>query len=158
MGDLRLLSPLSTVWLRSITADDTLVSAAGVNPVEAVDLDTLSVLTGQWVTLNAAGKAVLAGDTDQVVSVVYVGNRNDTAEAKTVNTIDGHAIIETTVFDNAGTYALGTEVMVVAGQLKDATVGKAVVGICEGAKFGANTTYPNGYLRVRTLAVPYIKA
>ena len=168
------ITPLTMIWRRMLTPADSLLSAVTTQAGIALAERTIAVAEGQWVTLDAAGNAVVAnsdtpgGSTGLAWPVFSGGDRFDPKGGITV--LHGQWVADTSFFDDGAVYAPGTllklnvvggpvSVQGVAGQqgaltplgaLTAAELAKTVARV-ERTPFGTSSETPSGTLRVQKL-------
>lgn len=166
MGKLIPDTSVVTVYRRSLTPADVLISNDPQNPFPSLANKQVNVDEGEWVTLDAAGKAVKLGASPGAAGLlafaVWVGKRSDAGAALQITVIFGAYIAKTSVFDFAsGPYAAGdlltAKLVAGASQLTKAASGDPVVAICEGPASGVTTDFPNGFLPYNTMNAGFIK-
>lgn len=163
------VSPLTMIYRRMLTPDDTLLSAIGLQAGIALAERTVSLEEGQWVTLNSSGNAIVAdsgsggGATGLAWPVWSGGDRLDMKGGIAV--LHGPFVADTSYFDDGGTYAAGTLLQVATGtKTVQGTAGKTgaltsivpstvahlmtVVARVEKAPFGTSSDTPSGVMRI----------
>lgn len=163
------ITPLTMIWRRMLTPDDTLLSAVGLQAGIALAERTVSLEEGQWVTLNSSGNAIVAdsgsggGATGLAWPVFSGGDRLDMKGGITV--LHGSWVADTSYFDDNGAYSAGTLLQVATGtktvqgvasktgaltSIVPSTVAHlmTVVARVEKPPFGISTDTPTGVMRI----------
>jgi hypothetical protein len=131
------------------------------DPAQATAHETVDLVQGEWVTLNASGDVIKhAGGASRLAWPVYAAStRYDVAMAG-ITVLMGDLVATTSMFDPNGTYAAGTELTLadLAGQtvLVDAGIGDFVFAHAEDAP-QANPSFTDGLLPISTTNANYIK-
>lgn len=150
MGKVTPDTSVVTFYRRSLIPADSELIPAGVNSPPALDTDEVDIDEGQWVTMDASGKAVKVGASAVANAfVVWVGRRTDAGAARQVTVIFGTYIAKTTEF-KVDTYAADDLLTAKNARLEKALSGEPIVGIAEGPLAGATTQFPNGFLPYNT--------
>lgn len=160
------VTPLTMVWRRMLEPADALLSAVGVQAGIALAERTINVQEGQWVTLDSSGKAILAPDA-AIGAIGPVWSGGDRLDPKGgITSIQGAWVADTSFFDSAGAYAVGTLLQIGTGTvqgvaataacLKPITVAAVgdifkVVAIVERAPYGTSADTPAGVIRIRRI-------
>lgn len=165
MGKLIPDTSVVTIYRRSLTPADAIIQDANENPSPALDTKEITVEEGEWVTLDAAGKAIRLpaspGAAGLLAFPVWVSDRRDAGAALQLTVIHGVHIAKTTEFDAADLpFAAGDRLTakLVSGKsvLKRAATGDAVVAIAEGNAAGATSEFPNGFLPYTTMNTGFV--
>lgn len=160
MGRLLPDTSVVTFYRRSLTPADALIVNSGENAFPSLDTQRITVVEGEWVTLDAAGKAVKLVAAPGVAGIlafpVWVSDRKDAGAARAITVIHGVHCGRTSVFNvAAGPYAPGDllTAKLVGGlsQLTKAVAGEAIVAIAEGPATGADAQFPDGFLPYTTI-------
>lgn len=157
MGKLIPETSVVSFYRRNLTPADSLIVAEGLNPSPAIDLDTVNVAEGQWVTLDAAGKAIKVTNPTRLAFVVWVGGRRDAGAAKSITVLFGSYIAKSSVFDTTptggGAYVAGDLLTVRTAQLDRAAGGEPIVAILESPVVDVSSEFPDGFLKFNTQGV-----
>ena len=156
MGQLNPNTSIITFYRESLKPADSLISPSGQNPFPAQDTVTIGIETGQWITKDTSGNAILATAGGYLVFPCWVGDRSDAGAALQITAIRGPHQAQTTVFDPtpATAYAPGVPLTVDgSSRLTSAGSGDIIVAVAEGAPVGANAQFPNGFLPYNTFNV-----
>jgi len=156
---LRLLSETRLAWRRplDVADDDITTNEASTSQSEqslALPSQTVDIVEGQWVTLDAAGKATLVTVPTRLAFPTFAaGERLDVNGLGQVCGLFGMFVAETDQFrlDTGDTYAAGTDLTVENGLLRPAAAGEPIVAVAEGPLSAATTAHPNGLLRFASL-------
>jgi len=157
MGKLIPDTSVVTFYRRSLAPADSEISNEGLNPAPALDTKEIDIDEGQWVTLDAAGKAVKVGGTaTRLAFAVWVGRRSDAGAALQITAIFGVYIASTSVFNPSpagGAYVAGDLLTAKSARLDRAATGEPIVAVAEGPVFGATTEFPDGFLKYNTAMI-----
>ena len=156
---LQLITSVALVFRRPLEvadADITAVAGASDQAGNSLSLDqnVVDIATGQWVTLDANGRATLVTTPTRLAYCVHAGGeRLDVNVLTQVEALHGMYIADTDQFrnDTGDTYAAGTDLTVENGVLRPAASGEPVLAVAEGAPSAPTTAYPNGLLRFSTI-------
>ena len=160
MGKLLPDTSVVTFYRRSIVPADSFIVNSGENAFPSLDTKRITIVEGEWVTLDASKKAIKLGAAPGAAGLlafpVWVSDRKDAGAALAVTVIHGVHSGRTSVFNvAAGPYAPGSRLTakLVAGlrQLTLAAAGDAIVAIAEGAAEGADAQFPDGFLPYTTV-------
>jgi hypothetical protein len=160
------VTPLTMLWRRMVEPADALLSAVGIQAGMALAERTIAVDEGQWANLDATGKAIVAANAAiaPIGPIWSGGDRFDGKGGLTV--IHGAFVADTSYFDQAGVYAVGTLLQIgtatvqgVAGKtgaltpIVPAAVADIfkVVAVVERAPFGVSSETPAGTIRIRRI-------
>jgi hypothetical protein len=160
------VTPLTMIWRRNFEPADALLSAVTTQAGVALAERTIAVSEGQWITLDTAGKAILAPDATTLPAwpAFSGGDRLDPKGGITV--LHGPWVADTSFFDSTGVYAVGTLLQVGTGTvqgvaatgscLKPITIAAAtdifkVVARVERTPYGVSSETPAGIMRIKSV-------
>jgi hypothetical protein len=160
------VTPLTMVWRRMVEPADALLSAVGIQGGMALAERTIAVQEGQWANLDSSGKAIIAANA-AIAPLGPIWSGGDRFDGKGGLTIlHGAFVADTSFFDQAGTYAVGTLLQIgtatvqgvaaQAGALTPITIAAVgdifkVVAVVERAPFGVAAETPAGTIRIRRI-------
>lgn len=165
------ISPLTMIFRRNFEPADGLLSAVTVQAGQALGVRQIIAFEGQWVTLDASGKAIIATAANtpngQAWPLFTGGDRLDPNGGVTV--LHGPWIADTSFFDKNSTFAAGDFLSIdsgtvningvdtaVEGTLKPVTVSAVadlakVVARVERAPIGVAPETPDGVMRIHSV-------
>lgn len=162
------ITPLTMIWRRQLEPADALLSAVTTQAGIALAERTINVQEGQWVTLDTAGKAILAPNA-AVGAIGPVWSGGDRLDPKGgITVLHGAWVADTSFFNQLGTYAVGTLLQIgtgtvqgvggVAACLTDITPAAVadifkVVAVVERTPYGTSTDTPAGVMRIRRITL-----
>lgn len=163
------VTPLTMVWRRMLEPADALLSAVGVQAGIALAERTINVLEGQWVTLDTAGKAILAPNA-AVGAIGPVWSGGDRLDPKGgITVLHGAWVADTSFFATEGApYVVGTLLQIGTGTVQGVggvaacltSIAPAaaadifkVVAVVERAPYGVSADTPSGVMRIRRITL-----
>lgn len=162
MGKVLIENSVVSFYRRPLTPADALIVAAGINPSPALDMNKVNLAEGDWVTLDSAGKAIKVTTPTRLAFMVWVGDRTDSAFAKSITVIFGTYIAKSSVFDETptggGAYAAGDLLTVRDARLDKAASTEPIVAVAEGPVGDITSEFANGFLKFNTQGVGGVKA
>lgn len=161
------VTPLTMIWRRNFTPADALLSAVTTQAGIALAERTIALDEGQWVTLDSSGNCIVAPSATTLPAwpVFSGGDRLDPKGGVTV--LHGAFVADTSYFDQAGVYAVGTLLQVSGSVTVQGVAGKTgaltpitiaavgdihkVVARVERPVFGVSAETPAGVLRIQRM-------
>lgn len=165
------VSPTTLYWGRPFTPADALKSALGTQGGIALGKQTLNVYGGQWITVDAAGKAIIATAANTLTGLAWPvwGSKDRLDLDGGLTALFGKYVAETTFFDKDETFAVGDLLKVGQADVTIAGVATTVEGCLikadpavladvaaavarvEKTPFGVSSETPDGVLLISSL-------
>lgn len=159
-----LLVPINQVYRRSIKVAASLIGAGTEGDLDlSLAPDTVDIVEGDWVTLDASQLAIKADETAAFAWPVWTdGGRYDVRALGAVTVVTGQHWAQTANFTVAGLTTVGQALTLDAGadagKLLLATTGDVVFAHLERIPHSTSTAFPNGYIDYNTYGAGYISA
>lgn len=136
------ITPLTSIWRRNFEPADAILSAVTVQAGIALAERTISIFEGQWITLDASGKAVVATAALTVNGMAWPvfsgGDRLDPKGGLTV--LHGSWVAQTNFFDKNSSFNVGDFLQIDSGTVNINGVDTAVEGTLKPITITADAT------------------